>query len=502
MKKVLILIIIVTIIIGFTGCRKTQAAQLVDEQIERVGEINLDSESVIVAIELAVEQLSDNERNSLENLDKLVQLRREYDELRALADEALLVDELISNIGTVTLESESVIISAREKYNSCSDEAKQYVLLLNDLMNAESALLQCKADVVIDAINNIGTITLDSHEKIHNIRETYESLEPEVSELVSNSVKIDEAEIAFRNLQIEKATKLIDAIGAVSLDDIELINEAMSYYKSLPADVASMVINADIIINIDKTLEDLRKDYAKAFDNKCEKLYNNISSDTKQDKIEELKIEYDNLEPEIKKYVTKYDLINASYSKLYKELAKIVNEMINMIEEVHETTGINIFAGEMLQLCENEYNALPEEAAELVDRSPLDKALKEYNKCKKENDQKSEKKYANLAISDFKTIKSQYSSAKPYFAFVKNITVNGDNCILVYISYKVGRDYEEIVLHNLDTNQKIVNPERYYEKAIDRAFGNNKLELYDCLIDFLGGLAECSNGYVVVPEEF
>lgn len=58
--------------------------------------------------------------------------------------DASTVAALIDSIGTVTLESETVIVNARNLYNALPDAAKQYVTNYNVLTAAESALEQLK----------------------------------------------------------------------------------------------------------------------------------------------------------------------------------------------------------------------------------------------------------------------------------------------------------------------------------------------------------------------
>ena len=55
------------------------------------------------------------------------------------------VVQLINSIGTVTLESETAIVSARTLYNALSDTAKGYVTNIDTLTAAEAALAQLKA---------------------------------------------------------------------------------------------------------------------------------------------------------------------------------------------------------------------------------------------------------------------------------------------------------------------------------------------------------------------
>ena len=60
-------------------------------------------------------------------------------------DKAYAVIDAISAIGTVTLDKESKIVNARNKYNALSSGAKSYVTNYKTLTNAEATLSNLKA---------------------------------------------------------------------------------------------------------------------------------------------------------------------------------------------------------------------------------------------------------------------------------------------------------------------------------------------------------------------
>ena len=69
----------------------------------------------------------------------------------AQQQDATAVVNTINSIGTVTLESETVITSARNLYNALSDSAKGYVTNYDILTAAEAALAQLKGQGVVPA---------------------------------------------------------------------------------------------------------------------------------------------------------------------------------------------------------------------------------------------------------------------------------------------------------------------------------------------------------------
>ena len=86
------------------------------------------------------------------------------------------------------------------------------------------------------------------------------------------------------------------------------------------------------------------------------------------------------------------------------------------------------------------------------------------------------KQYDYLAGTDFRSVRRQYSSAKAEGAYVvAYLDTNGDECILTYVVYKIGSGrYSTTTLHNITKGTTIKNPNNYYSKLADRAYGASK----------------------------
>ncbi len=115
--------------------------------------------------------------------------------------DAKKVDKLIEKIGTVTLDSKDKIDSARKAYNNLSDAAKKKVTKLSTLEAAEKKYSELKeadnkkkADEVKDLIDNSGNVDKNSSSSIEKAQEAYNNLTPEQKALVTNSDKLTEAE--------------------------------------------------------------------------------------------------------------------------------------------------------------------------------------------------------------------------------------------------------------------------------------------------------------------
>ena len=116
------------------------------------------------------------------------------------------VEQKIDAIGKVTLDSATAINEARTAYDALEEDAKQYVSNYETLTNAEATLKQlleaedaALADV-IQKINDIGTVTLDSEDAINAARSAYDKLSDENKAKVTNYSVLTDAEAALKEL--------------------------------------------------------------------------------------------------------------------------------------------------------------------------------------------------------------------------------------------------------------------------------------------------------------
>ncbi|MBR2151841.1 MAG: InlB B-repeat-containing protein, partial [Clostridia bacterium] len=178
------------------------------------------------------------------------------------------VDSLITAIGTVTLSSESKITAARTAYNALSDEAKGYVAKLSTLTAAESKLATLKADksaadAVVTKISNIGTVTLSSETKITAARSAYNALTDAQKDLVTNYSTLTAAESKLATLKADKSAadavvSKISAIGTVTLSSETKITAARSAYNALTDAQKDLVTNYSTLTAAESRLATLK----------------------------------------------------------------------------------------------------------------------------------------------------------------------------------------------------------------------------------------------------
>ena len=122
------------------------AAKGVDELIDAIGEVTLESESAITAARSAYNALTDEQKARVTKLAALTVAETKLEELKADKAAAEAVEKKIADIGEVTVESENAITAARTAYDALTDTQKTLVTNLSVLTAAEAKLQELKDD--------------------------------------------------------------------------------------------------------------------------------------------------------------------------------------------------------------------------------------------------------------------------------------------------------------------------------------------------------------------
>ena len=176
---------------------------------------------------------------------------------------AAAVDNLIDAIGEVTLESKQAIETARAAYDNLTPTQKTYVTKLDTLTAAETAykaLVDRKAaDDVIEKINEIGKVTLESKTAIEAARAAYNALTNDQKLLVENYDVLTAAEAELARLEAEAKDKA-DREAAAQVDEMierlfpvtrysgPAIRMARAAYEALTEDQKALVKHYDDLV--------------------------------------------------------------------------------------------------------------------------------------------------------------------------------------------------------------------------------------------------------------
>ena len=184
------------------------AVAAVKELIDAIGEVTLDSGDAIDAARAAYDKLPEAKKVLVDNYEKLTAAEEAY---TALVDAAAAkaVDDLIDAIGEVTLESGDAIKAARAAYDALTDTQKELVKNYEKLTAAEEAYTAlvdaAAAKAVDDLIDAIGEVTLESGDAIKAARAAYDALTDTQKELVKNYEKLLAAEELYEELTASAA---------------------------------------------------------------------------------------------------------------------------------------------------------------------------------------------------------------------------------------------------------------------------------------------------------
>ncbi len=265
-----------------------QAAADVEDLIDEIGTVTLESEAAITAARTAYDALTDTQKALVTNYDTLTAAEARLAELKqAQADQqaAQTVIDAIAAIGEVTLEKEDAITAARAAYDALTDAQKALVTNYDTLTAAEARLAELKAEqqqtdqqaaqAVIDAIAAIGEVTLEKEDAITAARTAYDALTDAQKALVTNLDTLTAAEARLAELKEEQeqqeAQQKIDDANAkiaaipdeITLESEEAILAARAAYDALTEEQKAQVTDYDKLLAAEAKLAELKFAEAK-----------------------------------------------------------------------------------------------------------------------------------------------------------------------------------------------------------------------------------------------
>lgn len=234
MKKYLVVIMAVLMALCLCACGKSEAVKAAEEKIAAIGDVTLDSEKRISAAEKAVKKLSDDELKQLDKAEELKKAREKYE--RLVESKAAVVDSLIVQIGEGTIESEEKIEAARQEYDAVPASVKSRVKGLTELESAENMLIMLRAQRVDNLIDQIGEVTLESADKINAAQQAFNRLKKNEKAQVKNVSRLTRAREEFAALQKQekeaKRTEALKLLGNMRLDE-DKVRHLKFYYPSI-----------------------------------------------------------------------------------------------------------------------------------------------------------------------------------------------------------------------------------------------------------------------------
>lgn len=179
------------------------------------------------------------------------------------------VEDLINAIGTVTLDSKAKIDAARKAYDGLTAQQKQKVGNYGVLLAAERKYAQLKKDAdeaaakrVEDMIDALDSNSATFEADVKAAKKAYDALTADQKKLVGNYQKLADAlkELASEadKKAAEAVEKLIDAIGTVTKDSEAAIKAAREAYDKLTDEQKALVGNLDVLEAAEEILAALK----------------------------------------------------------------------------------------------------------------------------------------------------------------------------------------------------------------------------------------------------
>ena len=459
----------------------------VEALIDAIGTVDADSSAAIDAAKKAYEGLDDRLKDKVGNADLIGQAEAAYEQVRLTAD-AAAVEKAIAAIGEVTPDSAEAIEAAKALYEAAPAEVQALIGNLAVLEEAEAALdeikeaeaaaaeeerqaaeaaaaeeerLSAEAAAVEEAIAAIGEVTSDSGEAIENAKALYEAAPPEVREKVGNLAALTEAETALDeireaeeaaaaeeerlNAEAAAVEEAIAAIGEVTLDSGEAIENAKALFDALSPEAQARVDNAAVIGEAEAAYEEACLEAEAAPVEEAIASIGEVTLDS-AGAIENAKALYDALSPEAQARVDNADAIGEAESILS---GLRVEEAERLIDEIG---AVDLDSGEAIAAAQAALDALsPEEAAAVSNTAALTEAGESYQTALED--------HASALLEGFTLFEDESGCEKVYYPagwtyYGESPAMNQRCFIRPYIKVS-GEEAELRVVYNYTSPDKI-----------------------------------------------
>lgn len=132
-----------------------------------------------------------------------------------------------------------------KSYDALQKKQQKKVKNYKKLTKAEKTINKKKVQAVEDAINSIGTVTVDSGDAILTAKAKYEDLPDELKSEIKSADKLTQAQATYENLCAEQVIKLIDGLGEITLESKGKLDKVEASYAALSDESKKLVTNYD-----------------------------------------------------------------------------------------------------------------------------------------------------------------------------------------------------------------------------------------------------------------
>lgn len=173
-------------------------------------------------------------------------------------------EDAVAQIGTVSIDSEEKIAAAEAAYEALTDKEKESVAELYTALTENRSTLD-RLSAVVALIDAIGDVTVDSEAAIVAAENAYNELSDDDKALIADyAQKLADSTAAYNKAVEEKLSSEaavvsaeISAIGNVTLDSKSAIKAARNSYNALSADAKLYVTNYSALEAAEKEFDAL-----------------------------------------------------------------------------------------------------------------------------------------------------------------------------------------------------------------------------------------------------
>lgn len=176
-------------------------------------------------------------------------------------------EKLINEIGTVTLESGAAIDAASSAYAGLGDQQGKVenAQTLSEAESAYNALIAKEVAPIEDAINAIPQpVTSDAESAVGKASGLYARAADNVKAAVSNADVLTAAQTTLDDIAVQSAIDAINQIGDVSLNSQDAIDAATAVFQKVPSARRADVSNYDTLVAATSTMNQLKTEAAEA----------------------------------------------------------------------------------------------------------------------------------------------------------------------------------------------------------------------------------------------
>ncbi len=236
MKKASIGVIIICMIFLLTAC-KSEEVKSVEQQISAIGDVSQESYDKIQEAIKSYDNLSNEEKENVSNYNLLEKAENIYYAMR--------VDEIIENLGPINVESRTEIDYARMEYEKLSKAQRSNVNLFGKLIKTEKEYGEYIVNKSIDTLKSLSSITPDDLDSIELAEYIYNKLTEKEKDLVGREV--DNPIEVIEKVKVDRTYKLIERIdykkGDPSIEQLKIMIDALTAYLDIEIDSVLEVKN-------------------------------------------------------------------------------------------------------------------------------------------------------------------------------------------------------------------------------------------------------------------